>query len=64
MRPHTLSDRLRTTALGLAFTAGLLLAGAEVTDPAWWPWANLAGAALFTSAALAGRLRHRPAPWR
>lgn len=64
MKPMTLSDRIWTTCCGLAFAAGILLAGAEVSDPAWWPWANLAGGALFLAASLAPRLRHRPAPWR
>jgi hypothetical protein len=65
MRPNTLLKRLWVTACALSFTAGLLLAGAEVNEPTWWPWANLAGGALFLAAALvAPRLSHRPAPWR
>lgn len=41
---------------------GILIAGAEVNSPAWWPWANLAGAPLMLSGLGLYRLLQPPAP--
>jgi hypothetical protein len=47
-----------------AAIAGILVAGAEVTNPAWWPWANLAGVPLMCCGLLTHRLLHRQVPRR
>jgi len=50
-------------ALAGVMLSGFLCAGAE-TDPAWWPWANLAGGVAMLGSALILRLLHRPLPRR
>ena len=44
----TMKTAFNIAAATLIIT-GAIVAGAEVTNPAWWPWANLAGAPLMLS---------------
>ena len=59
----TMKTAFKATATALII-AGMLVSGAEVNEPAWWPWANLAGAPMMLLGLGLHRLLHRPVPRR